>query len=179
MGISRAIKKGVNMFRKLVNTDNDVLLTVLRLVLGIVFFAHGAQKLLGWFGGVGFTGTMDVFTQQMGIPAPLAVVAIAAEFFGGLGLIVGLLGRVAAFGIIGNMLVAVVMVHAQFGLFMNWYGNQQGEGIEYHLLAIALGLAVAVRGSGAFSCDRLLSRLSHASISQVRRAQTAALRVAR
>jgi putative oxidoreductase len=98
-------------------------------VLGIVFFAHWAQKLLGWFGGAGFNGTMDVFTHQMGIPAPLAIVAIAAEFFGGFGLIVGLLGRVAAFGIIGNMMVAVVMVHSHFGLFMNWFGNQQGEGI--------------------------------------------------
>jgi putative oxidoreductase len=163
------MEKGMNMFREVVNTDHDVLLTVLRLVLGIVFFAHGAQKLLGWFGGAGFNGTMDVFTHQMGIPAPLAVVAIAAEFFGGLGLIVGLLGRVAAFGIIANMMVAVVMVHSHFGLFMNWFGNQQGEGIEYHLLAIALGLTVAVNGSGALSCDRLLTRPSHESISQVGR----------
>jgi len=112
---------------------------------------------------------MDFFTHQMGIPAPLALVAIAAEFFGGLGLIVGLLGRVAAFGIICNMLVAVVMVHSHVGLFMNWYGNQQGEGFEYHLLAITLGLAVVVKGSGAFSCDHLLTRPSHESIRQVGR----------
>jgi putative oxidoreductase len=163
------------MFRKLVHTDHDWLLTVVRLVLGIVFFAHGAQKLLGWFGGAGFNGTMNLFTHQMGIPVPLAFVAIAAEFFGGLGLIVGLLGRVAAFGIICNMLVAVVMVHSHVGLFMNWYGNQQGEGFEYHLLAIALGLAVVVKGSGAFSCDRLLTRPSRESISQVGRAETATL----
>ena len=110
---------------------------------------------------------MDFFTHQMGVPAPLALVAIAAEFFGGLGLFVGLLGRVAATGIICNMLVAVVLVHSHVGLFMNWYGNQQGEGFEYHLLAIALGLAVAVKGSGAFSCDRLLTRPSHESIGQV------------
>jgi putative oxidoreductase len=145
------------MLRKLVHTDHDWVLTVVRLVLGIVFFAHGAQKLLGWFGGAGFSGTMGFFTHQMGIPAPLALLAIAAEFFGGLGLIVGLLGRVAAFGIICDMLVAVVMVHSHVGFFMNWYGTQQGEGFEYHLLAIALGLAVVVRGSGAFSCDRLLA----------------------
>ena len=93
---------------------------------------------------------MEFFTHQMGIPAPLALVAIAAEFFGGLGLFVGLLGRVAAPGIICNMIVAVVLVHSHLGLFMNSYGNQQGEGFEYHLLAIALGLAVAVKGSGAF-----------------------------
>ena len=167
------------MFRKLVHTDHDWVLTVVRLVLGIVFFAHGAQKLLGWFGGAGFSGTMGFFTHQMGIPAPLALLAIAAEFFGGLGLIVGLLGRVAAFGIICNMLVAVAMVHAHVGLFMNWYGTQQGEGFEYHLLAIALGLVVVVKGSGAWSCDRLLRRLSDESNSQVRRAQTATLRAVR
>ena len=164
------------MFRKLVHTDHDWVLTVVRLVLGLVFFAHGAQKLLGWFGGAGFSGTMGFFTHQMGIPAPLALLPIAAEFFGGLGLIVGLLGRVAAFGIICNMLVAVVMVHSHVGFFMNWNGTQQGEGFEYHLLAIALGLTVAVRGSGAWSCDRLLRRLSDESNSQVRRAQTATLR---
>ena len=161
------------MLRKLVHTDHDWLLTVVRLVLGIVFFAHGAQKLLGWFGGAGFSGTMGFFTHQMGIPAPLALLAIAAEFFGGLGLIIGLLGRVAAFGIICNMLVAVVMVHSHVGFFMNWNGTQQGEGFEYHLMAIALGLAVVVKGSGAFSGDRLLTRPSHESLSQVRREQTA------
>jgi putative oxidoreductase len=165
----------MNMFRELAHTDHDWLLTVVRLVLGSVFFAHGAQKLLGWFGGAGFTATMDFFTHRMGIPAPLALMAIAAEFFGGLGLIVSLLGRVAAFGSIGNMLVAVVMVHSHVGLSMNWDGNQQGEGIEYHLPAVALGLAVAVKGSGAFSCDRLLPGPSHASISQVGSAQTATL----
>jgi putative oxidoreductase len=98
-----------------VHTDHAWLLTVGRLVPGVIFFAHGAQKRLGWFGGDGFTGTMDLFTHHMGIPAPLALVAIAAACFGGLGLIVGWLGRVAAFGIIGNMRVAVVMVHAMSG----------------------------------------------------------------
>ena len=128
------------MIRKLTATNDDMLITVLRLVLGVVFFAHGAQKMLGWFGGYGFNGTMGFFTHQMGIPAPLAFLAIAAEFFGGLGLIVGLFSRVAALGIITNMVVAVLMVHRHFGLFMNWFGNQKGEGLEYHILAIALGL---------------------------------------
>src|SRR5437588_12672274 len=96
------------MFGRLVNTDPDnFVLTVLRLVLGVVFFAHGAQKMLGWFGGYGFSGTMGFFTHQMGIPAPLAFLAIAAEFFGGLGLILGFLTRVAAFGIAVNMVVAI------------------------------------------------------------------------
>jgi putative oxidoreductase len=139
-------------------TSHDSVLALLRLILGGVFFAHGAQKMLGWFGGYGFSGTMNAFTQQMGIPAPLAFLAIMAEFLGGLGLLVGLLGRIAAFGILCNMVVAVLMVHRHFGLFMNWSGNQKGEGFEYHLLAIALGLAILIRGSGAFSIDRALTK---------------------
>jgi putative oxidoreductase len=133
-------------------------LTVLRLALGVVFFAHGAQKVLGWYGGPGFSGTMQMFTGTMGIPALLAVLAIAAEFLGGLGLIAGFLGRIAAFGIIANMVVAIFMVHAPFGFFMNWTGAQAGEGFEYHLLAIAIGLAVLIRGSGALSVDLALGR---------------------
>jgi putative oxidoreductase len=145
------------MIRRLLATDNDVTLTVLRLALGVVFFAHGAQKVLGWFGGYGFSGTMGALTQ-MNIPAPLAFLAIAAEFLGGLGLVLGLLGRVAALGIVTNMIVAVVMVHRHYGFFMNWYGNQKGEGLEYFVLAIALGIAILIEGSGAFSVDRALAR---------------------
>jgi putative oxidoreductase len=145
------------MFQRVVNTPNDFALTIIRLVLGVVFFAHGAQKMLGWFGGYGFSGTMGFFTHQLGVPAPFAFLAICAEFFGGLGLIVGFLGRIAAFGIICNMLVAVMMVHKQNGLFMNWGGNQKGEGFEYHLLAIAMALAILIKGSGALSADRTLT----------------------
>lgn len=143
------------MFDALIGTDNDFILTVLRVVLGVVFFAHGAQKMPGWFGGGGFSGTMAFFTGQ-GIPAPLAFLAIAAEFFGGLGLIVGLLARIAAFGILCNMVVAIAAVHARLGFFMNWFGKQKGEGYEYHLLAIAIALAILFHGAGALSLDRLL-----------------------
>lgn len=145
------------MFRKLAATQNDFTLTILRLTMGVVFFAHGAQKMLGWFGGFGFKGTMGFFTQQMHIPAPLALLAIFAEFFGGIGLILGFLGRIAAFGISVNMCVAILMVHLPNGLFMNWYGNQKGEGFEYHLLAIAIGLAIMAKGSGALSVDRAVA----------------------
>ncbi len=144
--------------RKLLSTPNDYTLTILRLILGIVFFAHGAQKMLGWFGGYGFTGTMGFFTQKMGIPAPLAFLAICVEFFGGLGLIVGLLSRIAAFGIMVNMLVAIATVHYANGLFMNWFGNQKGEGFEYHLLVIAMCLTILIKGAGALSIDRALSQ---------------------
>ncbi len=143
--------------RKILSTSNDYTLTIARLALGIVFFAHGAQKMLGWFGGYGFTGTMGFFTQQMHIPAVFAFLAICAEFFGGLGLIVGLLSRIAAFGILCNMLVAVMTVHIHYGFFMNWTGQQKGEGFEFHLIALALLLVVLVKGAGALSIDRALS----------------------
>jgi putative oxidoreductase len=145
------------MKKYLFNTPNDGVLTVLRLTLGSLFFAHGAQKMLGWFGGYGFDATMNAFTTQMGIPAVFAFLAIAAEFFGGLGLIFGALTRVAALGIASVMAVAATMVHAQFGLFMNWAGTQKGEGFEYHLLALAISMALMIRGAGAFSVDRWLA----------------------
>jgi putative oxidoreductase len=152
----------VLMFKKLLATVDDSTLTFMRLMLGIVFFAHGAQKLLGWFGGYGFSGTMGFFTTQMHIPAPLAFLAICAEFFGGLGLILGFLTRIAAFGIAMNMLVAALMVHMRIAFFMNWAGNQKGEGYEYHLLALALAIPIIIRGAGAFSVDRALSSKSPA-----------------
>jgi putative oxidoreductase len=113
--------------------------------------------MLGWFGGYGFHGSMGFFTQQLGIPAPLAFLAICAEFFGGLGLLVGLLSRVAALGIIVNMLVAIATVHHVNGFFMNWTGQQKGEGFEFHLLAIALAIVVVIKGSGAVSIDRAMA----------------------
>jgi putative oxidoreductase len=148
------------MFRKLLSTSDDWTLTLLRLFLGVIFFAHGAQKALGWFGGYGFSGTMGFFTNMMHIPAPFAFLAICAEFLGGIGLILGLLGRVAAFGITCNMVVAVLLVHSKIGFFMNWTGQQKGEGIEYHLLAIAVAVVLMVKGSGAFSIDRALTAKS-------------------
>jgi putative oxidoreductase len=143
--------------RKLLATVNDNTLTLMRLVLGVVFFLHGSQKMLGSFGGFGFSGTMQAFTRMMHIPAPFAFLAICAEFFGGLGLILGLLARVAAFGIAVNMIVAVLLVHLPNGPFMNWYANQKGEGYEFHLLALALAIPIMIRGAGAFSVDGLLA----------------------
>jgi putative oxidoreductase len=148
------------MIRELVATDNDAGRALLRLVLGVIFFAHGAQKMLGWFGGYGFAGTMGFFTNVMHIPALFAFLAIAAEFFGGLGLILGFLTRVAALGIFTNMAVAIAFVHHQFGFFMNWTGAQKGEGYEYHLLVLALTVFLIVHGAGAASIDRLLSAQS-------------------
>src|SRR6185437_2779102 len=146
------------MFRKLFATGNDDLtLTIVRLILGIVFFIHGSQKALGWFGGFGYTGTMQFFTQMMHIPAAFAFLAIMAEFLGGIGLIVGFLSRIAVLGIAANMLVAISLVHSHNGFFMNWAGTQKGEGYEYHLLTLALCLIFLVKGSGALSIDRAIS----------------------
>jgi putative oxidoreductase len=148
------------MVRKLFATDDNTATAILRLVLGVVFFAHGAQKMLGWFGGYGFSGTMGFFTGTMHIPAPLAFLAIAAEFFGGLGLILGFLTRIAAFGIAVNMVVAIATVHSAFGFFMNWNGTQKGEGFEYHLLVLATTAFLMIRGAGAFSVDRAIATAS-------------------
>jgi putative oxidoreductase len=145
------------MIRKLIATDNDRATAILRLVLGVIFFAHGAQKMLGWYGGYGFTGTMGFFTSVMHIPALFAFLAICAEFFGGLGLILGFLTRIAALGVFSNMIVAIAMVHGQFGFFMNWTGAQKGEGFEYHLLVLAVTTFLMIRGAGAASIDRMLS----------------------
>ena len=144
------------MFQKLIRTDDDVASLVLRLTLAIVFFPHGAQKVLGWWGGGGFSATMGYFTGD-GMPWLIAFLVVMGEFLGPLGLAVGFLSRFAAFGLGVIMLGAIFMVHGSHGFFMNWYGAQQGEGIEYHLLAIGLAIAVMIKGSGALSIDRRLS----------------------
>jgi len=139
------------MFKKLIQTDNDVVSLILRIMLGVVFVPHGLQKIMG------FGGTMDFFTATLGIPAIFAFLAIMAEFLGSWGLITGLLTRVAAFGITVNMIVAVYMLHWQNGFYMNWSGKQPGEGFEYHLLVIAIGIALVIRGGGKWSIDRVIA----------------------
>jgi putative oxidoreductase len=141
----------------LLRTRADLTLTVARVVLALVFLGHGTQKMFGWFGGLGFSRTLDVFQQTMGIPAPLTVLAMAAEVFGGLGLLVGLLTRIAAAGVLVVMIVAPLANGLYVRFFMNWQGRNPGEGFEYHLLAIALILVVLVHGAGAWSLDRLVS----------------------
>jgi len=145
------------MFKKLIQTNDDVAALVLRLTLGVVFFPHGMQKLLGWFGGPGFSGMMGMFTDKMAIPAVFAFLAIMAEGLGSLGLITGLLTRVAAFGIAVNMAVAVYLMHYQNGFFMNWFGNQKGEGFEYHLLVIGIAIVLMITGGGKWSVDKTLA----------------------
>jgi putative oxidoreductase len=145
------------MLHKLFHTPDDHTLTLLRAGLGVVFFAHGAQKMLGWFGGPGFNATVGSF-HTMGIPEFFAVLAILAEFLGGLGLFLGLFSRIAAFALAVDMFVALFLVHIHNGLFMNWTGAKHAEGFEFHILALCMLFAVMVRGAGAWSFDRLIDR---------------------
>jgi putative oxidoreductase len=146
----------MSILQWLLQTDSGVVGLILRITLTIVMFPHGAQKVLGWFGGYGFKATMKGFTGS-GIPAGLALLAIAAEFLGPLGLAVGLLTRVAALGISCVMLVAIATVHRPHGFFMNWYGNQKGEGFEYHLLVLGIAITLIIVGAGAWSLDGALA----------------------
>ena len=140
-------------------TESTAALTVIRVALGLVIFPHGAQHLLGWFGGYGFVETVGWMVGDLAIPLPLAVLAVVTEFFAPLALVLGVGGRVAGLGIVGLMGVAA-STHAAHGFFMNWFGTLPAgaEGFEYHILALAMGLAVAVGGSGAYSLDRVIAR---------------------
>lgn len=146
-----------SLVRRFVATDGDWAPAIARVALGLVMLPHGAQKVFGWFGGYGFSATMGFFTGTLGIPAPLAVLAILAESAGALALVLGFAGRLMAFGIAAVMVGAVLMAHLPHGFFMNWSGTAAGEGFEYHLLALALAAVVIVRGSGRYSVDRKLA----------------------
>ncbi|MEO8358898.1 MAG: DoxX family protein [Vicinamibacteria bacterium] len=132
---------------------NSTAVLVARIVLGCVMLPHGVQKTLGWFGGYGFVGTMNFFTTTMHIPWVFALAAILAESVGAIALIAGLGTRLAAAAIATNMVVAVLTSHLANGFFMNWFGNQKGEGFEYHLLAIGLALVLMIQGGGRWSAD--------------------------
>ncbi|MBS1494251.1 MAG: DoxX family protein [Bacteroidetes bacterium] len=145
------------MFNKLIETDSkDYISLIVRVVLGLVMLPHGAQKLFGWFGGYGYTGTMGYFTDTVGIPYIIGFLVILGETLGALLLIFGLTGRISGLSIIANMLGAAIMVHLPNGFFMNWFGNLKGEGYEYQILAITLALIIVIKGSGMFSLDAFL-----------------------
>jgi len=140
--------------RALFQTDDGWTGLILRLTLGLVMFPHGAQKLLGWFGDNGFEGTMGFFTQKMGVPWIIALLVIIGEAFGSLAILAGFLTRFTAASLAVIMLGAITMVHLPNGFFMNWFGQQKGEGYEYHLLAIGTAAALVVTGGGRWSVDR-------------------------
>ena len=142
--------------KTLLRTDDGWTGFILRITLGLVIFPHGAQKLLGLFGGYGFEGTMGFFTQKLGIPWLVALLVIIGESFGSVALLAGFLTRFTAASFIVIMLGAITMVHLPIGFFMNWSGQQQGEGYEYHLLVIGVAAALMVIGGGKWSVDRTL-----------------------
>lgn len=144
--------------KALLETDDKWTGLILRMTLGLVMFPHGAQKLLGWFGGFGFEGTMGFFTQKMGLPWLIALLVVLGESFGSLALVAGVLTRFAAASQAVIMLGAITMVHWPYGFFMNWFGQQAGEGFEYHLLVIGIAAALLVTGGGKWSVDRELAK---------------------
>ena len=146
------------MWKRLLDTSDNVTDLILRLALAAVFFPHGAQKALGWFGGYGIEGTMGFLTQTIGLPWLVAALVIVIELFGSLALILGVLTRPAALGIAAVMVGAVATVHAKVGFFMDWNGQIAGEGFEFHILAVAMAVALLLLGGGAFSIDRALTR---------------------
>jgi putative oxidoreductase len=147
-----------SMIKKLLETDGNISGTILRVALGAVIFPHGAQKLLGLFGGAGFSASLKWFESTLNIPFIFALLAILAESLGAVALITGFLTRVAALGIAVDMIVAVYLVHWKVGFFMNWMGNQKGEGFEYHILAVGIALALLVKGGGLWSIDRAIAK---------------------
>ncbi len=146
------------MLKRFFQTSDSRVATLLRVALGTVMVAHGSQKLLGLFGGFGYHATVGFFGQTWGIPAAVATLVIIGEFFGGLGLISGFLTRLSAAGIVAVMAGAVYYVHSHVGFFMNWTGQQPGEGFEYHILAISMALALVVLGGGWASIDGWIGR---------------------
>lgn len=146
-----------NLLSSLVATGDSLAPLFLRLSLGIMILPHGLQKTLGWFGGYGFNGTMGWLTGSLGAPWILALLAILAESVGGLMLIAGAGTRVAAFGV-GAVMVVAAATHWSNGFFMNWSGAQKGEGIEFHLLAVGIAVALLIMGGGKYSVDSLFRR---------------------
>lgn len=146
------------MLNRIFQTRASLVPTILRLAVGLMILPHGMQKVFGSFGGPGFQGEIEFLTQSMHIPWVFALLAIAAEFLGGLGLILGLFTRIAAFGVGVTMLVAALTVHLENGFFMNWFGNQKGEGIEFFLLVVPITVVLMIEGAGRFSFDCALER---------------------
>lgn len=143
------------MIDKIFATEATSTLLIARLVLGGVMLPHGLQKVFGWFGGFGFQATMNFF-QSQGIPTPIAFLVILAESVGALLLIFGTGTRLAAFSLALVMLGAAIF-QRQYGLFMNWFGQQSGEGFEYHILAIGLATVLLIGGGGLFSVDAFIA----------------------
>jgi putative oxidoreductase len=149
--------KSKEMKQKLFQTEESWTPFLLRVFLALVVFPHGAQKLFGWFGGFGFSGTMNFFTENMGLPWLIGFMVIMLETIGAIALLLGLATRFWAFSYTFLALGIVFSTHIENGFFMNWFGNQAGEGYEYFLLWIGISLALLLTGGGKYSVDRQIS----------------------
>lgn len=146
------------MAQNLIKTNDSLSAFILRVMLGIVIFPHGAQKVLGWFGGGGFEATLNGMTTGMGLPAVVVILVMLIEFVGSLMLIFGIYTRVAALCTFFLFIGIIAIAHWGNGFFMNWSGEKAGEGYEYHLLVLGMSLALVSLGSGRWSVDRALAR---------------------
>ena len=147
-----------NQAEKILATHPNIGSSISRWTLGLVLFPHGAQKLLGLFGGYGYSATMEGLTTQMGLPAIVAFSVIIIEFFGSLSLILGCFSRFWAVSFAALIIGIISKTQWEHGFFMNWFGNQAGEGYEYSLLVIGLSLSVLVNGSGKWALDTVISK---------------------
>lgn len=148
------------LIQQISKTNPIIGFSIARLTLGLVLLPHGAQKLFGLFGGYGFSATMESFTTQMGLPGIVAFTIIMIEFFGSISLILGFFSRLWALSIFGMFIGIIFTTQIEHGFFMNWFGNQAGEGFEYSLLIIGLALSTIINGSGKWSIDSLISKKS-------------------
>ena len=144
--------------KKIIHTNESVTATIIRIVLGIILFPHGAQKLLGWFGGYGFEGTMGYLTGVIGLPWIIAFFVILIEFLGAIALILGFATRIVSVAIISLFTGIILTTHIGNGFFMNWSGAQAGEGFEFHLLIIGMAIALLISGAGKWSLDIVMQR---------------------
>jgi putative oxidoreductase len=133
----------------------NISLLVIRLTMAFVMLAHGVQKLFGWFGGYGFDGTMGFFTETIGLPYIVALLIIFTETIGMTLLLLGFLSRYFAIAAI-FILLGAISFHWSNGFYMNWSGTQPGEGFEFHVVLIALGLILTINGGGIYSLDRFI-----------------------
>ena len=147
-----------NSVKQLLKTNPIIGFSIARWTLGIVIFPHGAQKLLGLFGGYGYSATMESLTTQMGLPSIVAFSVIMIEFFGSISLVLGFFSRFWALSLAGMFTGIIITTQLEHGFFMNWFGNQAGEGYEFSLLVIGLALSIVVSGSGKWSIDSLISK---------------------
>jgi putative oxidoreductase len=148
------------MFKDLLKTDKSPAQLLIRVALGVVILPHGAQKVFGWFGGAGYAKTIQAFAG-MGFPAWCTVALMATETLGAVLLIAGFLTRIWALGIGIAMTICMFMHHVEHGFFMNWFGQQQGEGFEYHILVLGIVFALLVRGGGLLSVDSKIAAVGY------------------